>query len=76
MDKTDWATVIDALRILSPGLTAIVIYQLRQLVGEKEKIERRLDAIESWRDHHDQMDNMRFATAQSQLNDLKKEDRS
>lgn len=76
MDKTDWATVIDALRILSPGLTAIVIYQLRQLVGEKEKIERRLDAIESWRDYHDQMDNMRFATAQSQLNDLKKEDRS
>lgn len=71
MDKAEWSTIIDALRILAPTLTGIVIYQLRQLIGEKEKIERRLDAMEAWRDHHDQMDNLRFGTTQDQINDLK-----
>lgn len=74
MDKTEWLTIMDALRILAPALTGIVIYQLRQLFSEKEKIERRLDSLESWTRHHDEMDNLRFATAQAQLNDLKKED--
>ena len=62
---------MDALRIVAPGLTAIVIYQIRNLVAKFDSLETRLAGLEAWRVHHDEMANLRFAAAQHQLDHLK-----
>ena len=73
MDHSEWRTLIDALRIIAPGLTALAIYQLRQLAGDKRKIEKDIERLKAWQENHERLDNLRFEHAQNQLNDLKEE---
>mgnify|MGYP001594116477 FL=1 len=67
MNATDWAVIMDALRILSPLLGGWAVYLLRQVVSELRALNQRLIHVEDWQQNHDRLDNLRFESLQQQV---------
>lgn len=70
MNKEEWQVLVDAFRILAPVLGGYAVYLLKGILKELRLLNDRVVKIEDWQKAHDEMDDLRFANAQRQLDAL------